>query len=420
MIEHIIIPQIGESISEAQVSKWLVTDGQLVEKDQDVVEIDSDKTTLTLSAPNTGKIKFIIKEGTIVAIGQTIAEIDTDLSESEKDSLMSKQVEEVASMKVKPEPEVIVESPLEIKPKDASETTVHFTPLALNKMEAEGINPEDVYSHVMRYRINISDVEDYKTKIETKTDNNIVSESSRSADRKPMSLLRRKISKRLVAVKNQTAMLTTFNEIDMTHLIELRNRYKDEFYSKHGVKLGFMSFFARACALALKQFPSVNAMIDDNDVVYFNYADISIAVSTDKGLVVPVVRNVEAMDIPKIEVEISRLAEKARSYKLIPEDLEGGTFTLTNGGVFGSLLSTPIINPPQTAILGMHTIQERPVAISGKVEIRSMMYIALSYDHRIIDGKESVGFVMEVKRLLESPELLHIECSNKFKKMFDL
>jgi len=420
MIEHIIIPQIGESISEAQVSKWLVTDGQLVEKDQDVVEIDSDKTTLTLSAPNTGKIKFIIKEGTIVAIGQTIAEIDTDLSESEKDSLMSKQVEEVASMKVKPEPEVIVESPLEIKPKDASETTVHFTPLALNKMEAEGINPEDVYSHVMRYRINISDVEDYKTKIETKTDNNIVSESSRSADRKPMSLLRRKISKRLVAVKNQTAMLTTFNEIDMTHLIELRNRYKDEFYSKHGVKLGFMSFFARACALALKQFPSVNAMIDDNDVVYFNYADISIAVSTDKGLVVPVVRNVEAMDIPKIEVEISRLVEKARSYKLIPEDLEGGTFTLTNGGVFGSLLSTPIINPPQTAILGMHTIQERPVAISGKVEIRSMMYIALSYDHRIIDGKESVGFVMEVKRLLESPELLHIECSNKFKKMFDL
>ena len=420
MIEHIIIPQIGESISEAQVSKWLVTDGQLVEKDQDVVEIDSDKTTLTLSAPNTGKIKFIIKEGTIVAIGQTIAEIDTDLSESEKDSLMSKQVEEVASMKVKPEPEVIVESPLEIKPKDASETTVHFTPLALNKMEAEGINPEDVYSHVMRYRINISDVEDYKTKIETKTDNNIVSESSRSADRKPMSLLRRKISKRLVAVKNQTAMLTTFNEIDMTHLIELRNRYKDEFYSKHGVKLGFMSFFARACALALKQFPSVNAMIDDNDVVYFNYADISIAVSTDKGLVVPVVRNVEAMDIPKIEVEISRLVEKARSYKLIPEDLEGGTFTLTNGGVFGSLLSTPIINPPQTAILGMRTIQERPVAISGKVEIRSMMYIALSYDHRIIDGKESVGFVMEVKRLLESPELLHIECSNKFKKMFDL
>jgi 2-oxoglutarate dehydrogenase E2 component (dihydrolipoamide succinyltransferase) len=415
MIEHLSVPQIGESISEAQVSKWLVVDGQLIEKDQDVVEIDSDKTTLTVSAPISGKIKILIAEGTMVAIGQTIAEIDAQFSGIAEDSRVHEKDSDEHPLNDNNKGSVSVSS-FEKDSLEDVKTKIHFTPLARSKMLAEGINPEDVYAHVMKYRIGVSEVEDFKAKSVEKN----VPETIRRVDRKPMSPLRRKLAKRLVAVKNQTAMLTTFNEIDMTNLMELRNKYKEEFQIKHGVKLGFMSFFARACALALKQFPSVNAMIDGDDVVFYNYADISIAVSTEKGLVVPVVRNVEVLSIPKLETEIGRLAEKARSFKLLPEDIEGGTFTITNGGVFGSLLSTPIINPPQTAILGMHTIQERPVAINGKVEIRPMMYIALSYDHRIIDGKESVGFVIEVKRLLENPELLHGECSDKLGKMLDL
>ncbi len=410
MNEQIIVPQIGESINEAQVSRWLVSDGQYVEKDQDVVEIDSDKTTLTVSAKVSGKIMILVHEGTVVSVGQKIAEIIPGDSVpkykavEEKDLNVDSQTSENANQR-------------DIAQKNQNEEKVLITPLARSRMQTDGIDTEELLLQVKKKRIGVKDVENFN-KVGDKQSESFLSE--RISERKPMSPLRKKLAQRLVAVKNQTAMLTTFNEIDMGNLIDLRNRYKEDFFNKHGVKLGFMSFFTKACALAIQKFPAVNAMIDGDDIVYFEYADISIAVSTDKGLVVPVVRNTHVLTIPEIEIEIGRIADKARNYKLLPEDLEGGTFTITNGGVFGSLLSTPIINPPQTAILGMHTIQERAVVKDGKIVIRPMMYIALSYDHRIIDGRESVGFVVEVKRLLENPELLHVDCSDKIGKMLDL
>lgn len=418
MKEQLTVPQIGESVSEAQVSKWLVKNGETVSKDEDIVEIDSDKTTLTVSAPAAGRIEILIPEGTIVKIGQLIAEIDTSVAfelkrvtpQSESDTKPAESIE------IPPE-SVPAQKTTE---KTSEKTDISVTPLARKKMEAEGIKPEDVTAHVLKYRLGVRDVEEFKSSQSAEFKQPDLSESDRSSSRKPMSPLRKKLAQRLVAVKNQTAMLTTFNEIDMSMLIELRNRFKEEFQKKYGIKPGFMSFFAKACAIALKKFPSVNAMIDQDDIVYFNYCDISIAVSTEKGLVVPVLRSVDSMNIPQIESAITELADKARSNKLIPQDLEGGTFTITNGGVFGSLLSTPIINPPQTAILGMHNIQERPVAVNGQVVVRPMMYVALSYDHRIIDGKESVGFIIEVKRLLENPAFLHIDGSDTYRQLLDL
>ncbi len=418
MKEQLTVPQIGESVSEAQISKWLAKNGEIVSKDEDIVEIDSDKTTLTVSAPVSGRLDILVPEGTVVKIGQLIAEIDTSVAFELKRIVPKNETEE----------QVFVQDTSSEIPQDQIQTShtsvkpeISITPLAKKKMETEQINPEEVRAHVLKYRLGVSDVEDFKTQRSINT--NLQPEipvSERTSSRKTMSPLRKKLAQRLVAVKNQTAMLTTFNEIDMSMLIDLRNRFKDDFQKKYGFKLGFMSFFAKACVIALKKFPSVNAMIDGDEIVYYNYCDISIAVSTDKGLVVPVVRGVDQLSIPHVEAQISTLAEKARNFKLLPEDLEGGTFTITNGGVFGSLLSTPIINPPQTAILGMHNIQDRPVAVNGQVVIRPMMYIALSYDHRLIDGKESVGFVIEVKRLLENPAFLHIDGADTYKQLLEL
>jgi 2-oxoglutarate dehydrogenase E2 component (dihydrolipoamide succinyltransferase) len=419
MKEQLIVPQIGESVSEAQISKWLVENGESVMKDQDIVEIDSDKTTLTISAPTSGQIHIIVQEGTIVKIGQLIAEIDTSVAfELKRVSEQTKKTAETAPVQTTTA-ETIPEQPISQSVENDPHVTI--TPLAMKKMQQEGIHPEMVLAHVKKYRLGIADVENFQTQhLSFLTERQVSTPSERTSSRKPMSPLRKKLAQRLVAVKNQTAMLTTFNEIDMSMLIDLRNRYKDDFQKKYGVKLGFMTFFAKACAIALKKFPSVNAMIDQDDILYYNYCDISIAVSTDKGLVVPVIRNVDNLNFPQIELAISQMADKARNNKLVPEDFDGGTFTITNGGIFGSLLSTPIINPPQTAILGMHNIQDRPVAINGQVVIRPMMYIALSYDHRIIDGKESVGFVIEVKRLLENPAFLQIDGNDTYRQLLNL
>jgi len=418
MKEQLVIPQIGESVTEAQIARWLVGNGDIVSKDQDIVEIDSDKTTLTLSAPAAGKIEILEQEETVLKIGHLIAEIDTSVSKdiSEPETKSNKEPEQLNDEKAFDSSEK--EVPQTAGKAVSSETPLIATPLAMKKMQVEGISPEDVYAHVLKYRIGVSDVEDFK---QNQTSSSLSdSPAERTEHRKPMSPLRKKLAQRLVAVKNQTAMLTTFNEIDMSKLIDLRIRFKDDFQKKYGAKLGFMSFFVKACALALKKFPNVNAMIDKEEVVFFDYCDISIAVSTEKGLVVPVIRSSESLTIPQIEQVISDIAEKARKFKLLPTDLEGGTFTITNGGVFGSLLSTPIINPPQTAILGMHTIQERPVAVNGHVVVKPMMYVALSYDHRLIDGKESVGFLIEVKRLLENPIYLHIDGGDIYQDLLRL
>jgi 2-oxoglutarate dehydrogenase E2 component (dihydrolipoamide succinyltransferase) len=416
MKEQLIVPQIGESISEAIISKWLVQNMDTVEKDQDIVEIDSDKTTLTISAPAAGQIHIIVPEGTTVKILQLIAEIDTSVafelkrkpaeSEDVQPDLLPVPNEKISSI----EPDLS-------KQISTTRDKVKMTPLANKIVATEGLDPEQLRSFVLKYKIGVEDVREF---IDYQSSKGQVVEPVRSSQRKPMSPLRKKLASRLVAVKNQTAMLTTFNEVDMSMLIEIRNTYKNAFESKHGVKLGYMSFFAKACAIALKKFPAINAMIDNDDVVFFDYCDISIAVSTDKGLVVPIIRNVDSISLAQTEKEIQSVAQKARSFKLLPEDFEGGTFTITNGGVFGSLLSTPIINPPQAAILGMHTIQERPIAINGQVVVRPMMYIALSYDHRIIDGKESVGFVVEVKRLLENPTFMFLETSGAIDQLLEL
>ncbi len=412
MKHQLIVPQIGESISEAQLSRWLIADGEITDKDQDVAEIDSDKTTLTISAPAAGRIQFLVSEGDMVKIGQLIAEIDTSVAFEQKKVSADKQE---STHETPPSTEKIID-PNETHKKKQTPLPegISISPLAKKRIELESLNTNEIIAYIAKPRIGVNDIENFLKK------NNYRSNSERTMKRSPMSPLRKKIAQRLVAVKNQTAMLTTFNEIDMSKLIEIRKKHQDDFQAKYGIKLGFMSFFTKACAIALKKHPPVNAIIDNEEIVYYNYCDISIAVSTEKGLVVPVIRNVDTQNIPQIEQSIAEMAEKARTYKLIPEDFEGGTFTITNGGVFGSLLSTPIINPPQTAILGMHTIQERPVAVQGKVEIRPMMYIALSYDHRLIDGKESVSFVMEVKRLLENPENFFTEKIDTFNDLLGL
>jgi 2-oxoglutarate dehydrogenase E2 component (dihydrolipoamide succinyltransferase) len=398
MKEKLDVPQIGESISEAQVSKWLVENGAYVEKDQDVVEIDSDKTTLTVSAPVSGQISFLVSEGEQVLISQTIAEINTEASPPQN---KQKSTDE---NKLTEETQHTNKQGVETNNNDTKQQFV-LTPLASKKMKEDNVDVNEFLKHYAKHRIGVKDVEAYIHDAKEMSNQPAIENSE---TRKPMSPLRKKVAQRLVAVKNETAMLTTFNEIDMSRLMSLRSDYGKSFQEKHFVKLGYMSFFAKASAIALKQFPSVNAMMDETDIVYFSQCHIGIAVSTDKGLMVPVIRNVEEMSLAKVEKSIQEIANKARAFKLQPSDFEGGTFTITNGGVFGSLLSTPIINPPQTAILGMHSIQERPMAIKGQVVVRPMMYVALSYDHRVIDGKESVGFLMEVKRLLENPEhLLH-------------
>ncbi|MAR20924.1 MAG: dihydrolipoyllysine-residue succinyltransferase [Flavobacteriales bacterium] len=376
MILEMKVPSPGESILEVEIAEWLVEDGEYVEKDQAIAEIDSDKATLELPAEESGKIKILVENGETVSVGDVVCKIDTSVFGEAKKTNVSD----------------INSTQNNIK-EDTKLKKNKITPLASAIINShENILVNNINASAKDGKIRKSDVIDI-----------ITEKSNHNTSRKKMSTLRRKIAQRLVAVKNETAMLTTFNEVDMNNIFNIRSEFKEKFKDKYNVNLGFMSFFTKAVTLSLSEFQDVNAMIDGNEIVYHNYCDIGIAVSAEKGLMVPVLRNAEKMTFDKIENSIKDLAIKARDGKLKIDEMTGGTFTITNGGVFGSMLSTPIINPPQSAILGMHNIIERPVVIDGKITIRPMMYVALSYDHRIIDGRESVGFLCKVKEYLENP-----------------
>lgn len=400
------VPSPGESISEVEIASWLVSDGDFVEKDQAIAEVDSDKATLELPAEQSGIITLKAAEGEVVKVGQVVCLIDTSASKPE--GLVSTK---------KSEEKVVVNTPSESTTSPKKEIVPNPMPVNENKGYANGL-PSIAANKIMAEKsINAEQIKGTgkggritKQDVLASLSAGISSESisswggSREQREEKMTMLRRKIAERLVSVKNETAMLTTFNEVDMKPIMDVRSKYKDLFTKHHDINLGFMSFFTKAVTEALNLFPAVNAQIDGTNIIYHDYADIGIAVSSPKGLMVPVLRNAEIMTLAEIEKEIKRLAIKARDGKITPEDMTGGTFTITNGGVFGSMMSTPIINPPQSAILGMHNIVERPVAVNGKVEIRPIMYVALSYDHRIIDGRESVGFLVKVKEMIENPE----------------
>ncbi len=392
------IPSPGESITEVEIAQWLVESGDYVETDQIIAEIDSDKATLELPAEASGVITLIAEDGDAVQVGQVVCTIDTDAE---------KPADFVSASDAAPTAEEAAPAAAPAAPKAAAApmADVKATPLAKEVMKQNSVNPGKVNASGSNGKIVRDDVDMYLTGgVDSSTIFSPTGE--RNEERKKMSMLRRKLSKRLVSVKNETAMLTTFNEVDMKPIMDLRAKYKKAFGEHHGVNLGFMSFFTKACAEALRLYPLVNSMIDGDDMISYDYADIAIAVSAPKGLMVPVIRNAETMSLAEIEAEVKRLALKARDGKLSVEEMTGGTFTITNGGVFGSMLSTPIINPPQSAILGMHNIVERPVAVNGEVVIRPIMYVALSYDHRVIDGKDSVGFLKTVKEMLEDPTKL--------------
>ena len=385
MIIEIKVPSPGESITEVEIANWLVSDGDFVEKDQEICEIDSDKATLTVSADESGVIKLIKDAETTIQVGEIICTIDSSIKTSDtKKQIQDDQDEVVNQDKNDLEP---TEKKIEIISSPAATKIIRENNIDISLIDATGKGGRVTKQDLVNRRIAMGS-----------------SESSRTETRTRLSTLRRRLSSRLVSVKNETAMLTTFNEVDMSSIIELREKYKDKFLKKHDCKLGFMSFFAKSVQLSLKEFPNVNSMIDGEDLVKFNFIDISIAVSSPKGLMVPVLRNLNEIKFFEIEKQIKVLADKARNGKISLDEMIGGTFTITNGGVFGSMLSTPIINPPQSAILGMHNIVERPVVKKGKIEIAPIMYIALSYDHRIIDGKDSVGFLVNVKDGLENPE----------------
>jgi 2-oxoglutarate dehydrogenase E2 component (dihydrolipoamide succinyltransferase) len=390
------VPSPGESISEVEIAQWLVADGDYVEKDQAIAEVDSDKATLELPAEESGVITLKAQEGDTVKVGQVVCLIDTSAA---KPALAKVEATPPAAAPAPKKEEVVVPNPNPV----ASYAAGTPSPAAAKLMEENKVDSKRINATGKDGRITKNDV---MNALSAGFDATASAGwgGTRDTRREKMSMLRRKIAERLVAVKSETAMLTTFNEIDMKPVMDLRSKYKDAFSKHHEVNLGFMSFFTKAVTEALKLYPAVNGQIDGNEMIFHDYADVGIAVSSPKGLMVPILRNAEQMSLAEIEREIKRLAVKARDGKITPEDMTGGTFTITNGGVFGSMLSTPIINPPQSAILGMHNIVERPVAVNGQVEIRPIMYVALSYDHRIIDGKESVGFLVKVKEMLEKPE----------------
>jgi len=387
MILEMKVPSPGESITEVEIAQWLVADGDYVEKDQAVAEVDSDKATLELPAEVSGTITLKAEEGDAIAVGAVVCLIDTE----------GKAAEGV----VKPEAAAAVAveaSKADASLQEANYATQTPSPAARKILAEKGMDPSNIQGTGRAGRITKEDAVKAIPSMGTAPDY-----GERGKTRSKLSMLRRKVAERLVAAKNETAMLTTFNEVDMEPIFALRKVHKEAFAAKHDVNLGFMSFFTKAVVRALKIFPDVNSMIDGDHKISYDYCDISVAVSGPKGLMVPVVRNAEELSFSGIETEIKRLAIKARDGQITVDDMTGGTFTISNGGVFGSMLSTPIINPPQSGILGMHNIIERPVAIAGKVEIRPMMYLALSYDHRIIDGKESVGFLIAIKEALEDP-----------------
>lgn len=392
MALEIKIPSPGESISEVELASWFVEDGALVRKNQEVGEIESEKATLPLIAEQSGQIKIMVAEGETVAVGTVVASIDTSVkveNEVEKPSTKPAEKDSVPEVNPKPVPE-----------KEPASEGIKSTPVAREMMEKEGLSVDDIIKGLKK--ISASDVKKVM-QLSPAAGLSAPREASREEERKKVSQLRKKISERLVAVKNETAMLTTFNEADMSAIMAIRKKHQERFVETHGIKLGFMSFFTKAVCEALRLFPSVNSYLDGDEVASPDYCDIAIAVQTEKGLMVPVLRNAETLGLAEIEKKISDLAGRARKARLGIEEMSGGTFTISNGGIYGSMLSTPILNPPQSGILGMHNIIERPVAIKGKVEIRPMMYIALSYDHRVIDGKDSVSFLKAVKEFIEEP-----------------
>lgn len=386
MILEMKVPSPGESISEVEIAEWLVSDGDYVEKDQAIAEVDSDKATLELPAEESGIISLKAEEGDAVAVGAVVCHIDTAATKPDGQETKAAPVKVEAA----PQEEVPATTP------QATYATRSASPAARKIIAEKGLDTSSISGTGRDGRITKEDAIKAVPSMGTPA-------GDRPTSRKKMSLLRRKVAERLVAAKNETAMLTTFNEVDMSPIFALRAKYKEAFKEKHEVGLGFMSFFTKAVVRALQEFPDVNSMIDGNEQILYDYCDISVAVSGPKGLMVPVVRNAEGMSFKEIEAEIKRLAIRARDGQISVDEMTGGTFTISNGGVFGSMLSTPIINPPQSGILGMHNILERPVAVDGKVEIRPMMYVALSYDHRIVDGRESVGFLVAVKEALEDP-----------------
>ena len=409
------VPTVGESISEVTLLKWTKKDGDYVERDEVIAELESEKATFEVNAERAGVIKLEdIKEGDSIKIGDKLASIDDKASkpsngkpaEEKKSEVRSQKSEEKKKSKaenkgeekIEKEPVVILPRPKEEEAEDVKASPVAAAMIADKKVDLKKITPSGPEGKILK--------DDVLAALSSPGRKPGVESFSRNEKPEKMSNLRKTISRRLVEAKNTTAMLTTFNEVNMQPVMDIRNKYKDKFKEIHGVGLGFMSFFIKACCYALQEWPSVNAYIDGDNIVYHDYCDVSIAVSTPRGLTVPVIRNAESLSMADIEKKVIEVATKARDSKLTAEDLTGGTFTITNGGVFGSLLSTPIINIPQSAILGMHKIEERPIALNGQVVIKPMMYVALSYDHRIIDGRESVSFLVRVKELLENPDQL--------------
>ncbi|TYP76101.1 2-oxoglutarate dehydrogenase complex dihydrolipoyllysine-residue succinyltransferase [Aquimarina intermedia] len=423
------VPSPGESITEVEIAQWLVEDGDYVTKDQAIAEVDSDKATLELPAEASGIITLKAEEGDAVAVGQVVCLIDTDAEAPEGNADnegdeggkgnaamdIDKQRDQSSSKADSAKAEAKTQTPS--KPttpvqKQDSYATGTASPAAKKVIAEKGLDASQIQGTGRDGRITKADA------IEAKPSMGTPGSGARSESKKKLSMLRRKVAQRLVSVKNETAMLTTFNEVDMQPIFDLRNQYKEEFKSRHGVGLGFMSFFTLACVKALKMYPAVNSMIDGDHMISYDFQDISIAVSGPKGLMVPVIRNAEHLSFRGVESEVKRLAVRARDGQITVDEMTGGTFTITNGGVFGSMLSTPIINPPQSAILGMHNIVERPIVRDGQIVVAPIMYVALSYDHRIIDGKESVGFLVAVKEALENPQELLMD--NDVKRALEL
>jgi len=410
MLIEIRIPEIGESISFVQIARWLVQNGEMVEKDQEIAEIDSDKATLSLTTDHSGVINILVAEGVKTAVGDLVCTIDTEKTSSAIKEQPKTIIEPAASTKaVETKTPVIAGS---------SDHKILITPVAQNMIREHHLDVNEIMREKMS-PITKSDVAEFLNKKQTGTPD-LSKKFSREIIKRELTPLRKKLSERLVQFHNQTAMLTTYNEVDMSEILRIRKEFGERFLGKHGQKLGMMSFFVKACTITLQAYPQINSSLDANDVLYHEFVDMGIAVSTDKGLMVPVVKNAESLNIAELEIQINILAEKARNKKITLDELTGGTFTITNGGVFGSLLSTPIINPPQVAILGMHKIQERPVGIDGKIVLRPMMYVALTYDHRIVDGRESVGFLVRVKELLENPALMLNDVEHSFELLFNI
>ena len=411
MAIEIKIPQIGESISEAMLSSWLVQDGDHVEKDQEIAEIDSDKATIMLNTEEAGEIKLLVEEGAKVVIGEVVCSVDPTKSGKKKAPAASEnKVEAKTESPKKSSPE---SKSLDTIPVESADLKVSISPVANEMIQEKSLDVNELVKHKI-LRISKSDVESFTSNAPIKK------QASREEHSEEISTLRKKLAERLVKSKNESAMLTTFNEVDMLTIMDIRKKYGKAFIEKHHIKLGFMGFFTKAVSIALAEFPEINASIENDKIIYHDFMDIGIAVSSPKGLMVPVIRNAEILSIAELEKEIFSLEDKARNKRITIEEMTGGTFTITNGGVFGSLLSTPIINPPQVAILGMHKIIERPVGINGKIELRPMMNLAVSYDHRIVDGKESVSFLVRIIEMLENPGFMLSEGKNPVNALLEL